>query len=482
MTAAALILAVGGWGLAAAPGGDLPAPSAPGPWKPIEIYGGGLQTALGRKWKCYPAWEVTVVHTRPDATITTNRYSTRRRKWYTRTRPFFLDRHIDKRFRISYPRPTRDGPRVVGLVIGNPKAEWDAVIRTRDRYLADAGLTTESPPEAVARCLAESFRKETYFDKKPDAPFAEAPRQTNGPVEGLLYKSWCTGCAKGFAAMAATCGLAVRTIGIGRHYVAEVRVDGRWRLVDNGGRRRAGARMFYRTSWADAWTDLAGHRFFVGRYHGQYDFPDGTWGSPKTLRFAPSNAHAIYPRRTRWAFSTGDGKRLKLIDRVGGFYWPITHPASQRQAMAKLLSGQFPGQKKVEGLSRAYLYFPFKPGQAVRQSVYLGRLSPEDTEAVEVTLTFGDSTRSEFSEATWKSLELSVGDFRRSLHDLGVREASPSIAGSANCQVRVTLPLAALAAGEVNWITLHHKGDTILYVPCCPSVMEPYLNPLGPAG
>lgn len=443
-------------------------------WRPISLYSEGLQPRTGRHWNCVPAWDVTALCREPDGDFTH-----KGRKGFV-----FWDRHIDRRFHIDYPHATRESPRGVGRTLGDPAREWDTLIEHRDRYLCEAGLTPRSPPEQVARCLADSFRAES-FAKKPLCPtFPENPRDLCHGIEGLLFKSWCNGCAYAYVNLADSCGFPVRAIGCGGHIVAEVFVGGRWRMVDSAGRHpeNAGWPIYFESSYMEMVLDPMGdhggpvpdglRQGLAKRPNGQYHFHEGMWQAPPTLRFAAGNAHAIYPEAKRWGFKTLDPKRLPILHNRGGFYWPVVH-TSDAAAVRALRHASFPGPICGEGPSRDYLYHAFPPGEKLRQSIYLDDL--EGIEAIEVRLAFAPSMPSDFSPERGRELFVRVGDSRQSLAQRGGWPPAPDECGNVISTLR--LPPDLFRARSVNWIELDNASTGLYHVPCVPEVRQPYLPP-----
>ena len=444
-----------------------------GAWRPISISALGLQPHLAREWRCLPAWDVTAIHRGPDAEVP--RPGAPDQKKYA-----FYDRHLDRRFSIPYPHATRESPRFTGRAIGDALREWDALVETRDGYLEDAGLTPESPAADVARCLADTFKCDSYFKDKPmcDA-FESDPRALDGPVEGLLYKSYCVGCAKAYVAMVDSLGLPARNIGCGAHWVAEVLVDGRWHLVDSVGRhdRYLGLAAYYESSFVETYLDPTGDHgegltdeYRDGlwkRPNPQFHFTGGTWAGPLTLRYGTSNAYALYPDASRRGIKSGDGKRLPMIARANGFYWPRVH-TSDGPAARELRERTAPVPLAEGDLARDYLYHELAPGQAVRQTVYVGATG--DLEEIELVLTFALPDDAESNAALWRGLELTVN---------GERVALPPLDASHGV-VRVTVALARSLwrAESVNTLVLANGSAVATHVPCVPAVMEPYVPPL----
>jgi len=158
-------------------------------WQAIRLYAEGPQARLGRHWNCVPAWDVTAIHREPDGEIA--RPDARRaqqgpageRPGRDQRKYVYWNRHADPRFHIEYTHATRESPRPQGRTIGDTDREWDALIEHRDRYLRDAGLTLQSEPEAIARCLAETFGAGSYFKDKPLCPtFASDARALEHPI------------------------------------------------------------------------------------------------------------------------------------------------------------------------------------------------------------------------------------------------------------------------------------------------------------
>ena len=368
---------------------------------------------------------------------------------------------------------------MLGLVIGKADVEWDLLIAMRDRYLRDAGLAVDGPLERVAEALANTFRGTSYFKDKPSASFAEEPREINSPIEGLLFKSWCVGCAEAYAALVDSCGMPVRTIGCGGHRVAEVLIDGKWHMVDNSGRNDAqrDRRMYFAADYVQTTQDNEGDHGFFGRVNGQYHFPDGMWHSPKNLRYSAACAYAVYPESDHWVVAAEDRVRLPVINRSGGFWWPSVHGPTELRTTQERCGKLFAGQIKKEDIDQEYLYLPLKKGQTLRQSVFLDGL--EDVRSIELLLAFGASAETDISPATGRALRLRIGPFRKSLAELGAWPPKQAEDKSPNWHVRVVLPPGVFTSGRVNWIELEHQADTVLHVPCVPAVMEPYIDPIG---
>lgn len=450
-------------------------------WRAVRIYGCGHQPHMGREWNCDPAWDVQAVYAKPDEELVAPDGSARRF--------VFWNRHIDRRFHLDYPRTTRESPRVRSRSVTDPDREWQIVQEHRDRYLADSGLSLVSPPEAIVKCLADSFKHDSYFKHKPAClTYGEPTRELSNPIEGLLYLSFCVGCAHALAALADACGFPARTVGCGAHRVAEVLVNGRWHFIENSCRHAdsEGLEAFFPASFMEVTLEPWKYRDFlpakkVAGYtkapNGQFHFMGGTWKGPSTLRFAASNAHALYPELERWGFKSGDGKHLPILERANGFYWENELRDLQAQANAAWWRKQnCPFPTSEAGPGSDYLYHPFRPGERIRQSVWLGDLA--GMTGLEVTLPVAPEPHLNDVPDMGKKLVLRAGDLALSLADLGAWPGSePDRAGHRRCVA--TIPVSALKPHSVNWIVLENRSPAILQAPFIPAALEPYITPLG---
>ena len=477
--------------------------STHGEWTPVRLYGGGLQPHTARAWNCLPAWDVVAVHEKADAVLHHPDHFKAQAGAPDEECPdrdkvkhVFRDRHIDKRFYLDYPNARKGSPRARGVAIGDSDAEWDTLIEWRNRYLAEAGLDLKSDPEAVAKRLAETFAADGHFKDKPmcDA-VPDNHRALNGGIEGLLYKSHCVGCAKAYVLLADSLGLPCRNMGCGGHWVAEVFVGGKWHLVDSVGRheRNRGLDCYFKSSFLESYLDPMGDHgedlsddFRKGlwkRENPQFHFTGGMWAGPQTLRYAGSNAYALYPDETRWGIKSDDGKRVPVVLRAGGFYWPTAHNTIDGEELERVRRSGFPRPMSHETPGRDYFYQPFETRQKLRQSVVLGSL--DDAEAVEATFTFAPSKVSDFSPDAGKRLVVKVGAFEKSLADLGAwppalpDDSTIEEPSSGEClRSTASLPVDAFRPESVNWIELHHRGRLCYFAPMVPAVMEPYIAPL----
>jgi len=462
-------------------------------WQPVEIYGYGLQKHLAKVWRCDPAWDVHAICRGADAELPhpdrrrverdpTGQYPNKDKKQFV-----FWNRHIDRRFHIVYPRTRRESPRPVSRTLGDNARDWQAIVDHRDRYLGDAGLSTASPAAVVAKCLADTFKADSYFKNKPSCKtFESEARALTNPVEGLLHQCFCVGCAHAYAALAEASELTSRTIGCGAHRVAEVLIDGRWHFVENSCRHEScrGLEAYFPTNFMEVTLNPEAFAEFVpeknrdgywGMPSGQFHFTGGTWQSPMTLRFSTSNAFALYPEVSRWGIKSLDGKRLPIVQRRNGFYWEDSVHSSDAPAMQERRREVCPFPFSGTGPISDFLYHPFRPGDALRQSFWLD--ATDDVESLEVIFPFAPEPHVDFSDSLGRGLVVTLGDFRSSLVDAGAwPPPAPDNRGHRCVTVRV--PREALRANAVNWIELHNRSDVTMQAPFLPTAMEPYIPPL----
>ena len=51
-----------------------------GEWRPVRVYGCGVQPHMGREWNCDPAWDVVALYQLPDEELVSPDGTTRRSK------------------------------------------------------------------------------------------------------------------------------------------------------------------------------------------------------------------------------------------------------------------------------------------------------------------------------------------------------------------------------------------------------------------
>jgi len=463
------------------------------------MYFPGLQPDTARHWPADPAWDVVALCKSADAELPhpdavrahedpQGDYPNREKRKYV-----FWNRHIDKRFQIRYPHTTRESPRVRSLTLGHPDREWESLIEYRDRSLREAGLSLESSEEDIARCLADTFKWENGFK---DRPLCETyctgdeikQRALNHPVESLLFKAFCVGCAHAYVALAESCGLDARTVGCGAHRIAEVRVNGGWHLIENSCRHEENAGLldaYFESSAQQMVLDPQGDHggkappshadSLWNRLNGQYHFSCGTWQAPPTLRYAASNARALYPELDRWGVKSDDPRRLPILQNANGFYVSVNHetlaPEVEELRRAALPDPLHPGQVSC----RDYLYHRFQPGDRLRQSVWLDGL--DGLGGLEITIGFAATRTNDFSPAAGRQLLVRAGAFKKSLADLGAWPPDDPENGEP-VKSTFTIPTEGLSPDTANWIELRQGSNAPFLMPFVPAIKEPYIPPL----
>jgi len=466
-------------------------------WQPIRIYAHGLQPHLAKGWRCLPAWDLMAVYAEPDEYLPYPE-AARAVEEPPRDNPFvetglpvFWNRHVDRRYHIEYPRVTKDTPRQTSLTVGDSDREWEMLLAHRDKVLAASGLTLDSPPEAVARCLADTFKwASPFYHTKPHCAVLEGrqTRQLNHPIEALLAQCYCVGCAHLFVALADACGLAARNVGLHGHHAAEVLVDGRWHYVENTCRHEANPDLeaFFPVSWMELTLHpercldcmppkKAGD--YWGADNGDYCLMGGSWRSPLQLLFAADCACALYPELDRRGFKgLGEGGRLMPITRrLQGFLWMDDVHGGEAEARRELRRRTAPFPIENPSAHRTFLYHPLRPGDRLRHSFWLDAV--DDMERLEWTVPLAPEPHVEFTEAFGRQLVVRVGDWRSSLAEAGTWPPPlDETTGHRHC--RVTVPRDALKPHAVNWVELHQESALTLHHPVTPAAMEPYIAPL----
>ncbi len=464
-------------------------------WQPIRLYAEGRQPLTARYWNCLPALDINAVHTKADEIIRhpdalradadpEGDYPGRELTKYA-----FSNRHIDPRFYIEYPLSSRTSPRVMGQTIGDPEREWDVLIEHRDRYLAAAGLSLSSPQAEIARCLAESFAGYSHFKDKPMCcTFPENERALEHPIEGLLHKSYCVGCAMAFAALADASGLPARVLSMEGHVVAEVCVNGCWHLVDSIARHSTESKLelYFDSSFVETQLDPMGNhgRRITDSYRNglwkrgnpRIHLMGSSWLSCMTLHYTAQTAHALYPESKTPGIQSEDGRRLPIIKRGDGFFYPRVHRTLDNEpTRIRRLAAVPMRMPQKKDITWDFLYHPFRKGQKIRESIFLSSL--EDMEGVEIIIGFGASRSSDFSEAAGSRLRLRLGDFSATLTELQSWPPTvPDETGNVHC--RLFLPADLFRKPGFHYIEIIHQADSVYYLPCVPAYMEPYQPPL----
>ena len=466
-------------------------------WRPIRIHAHGLEPRLAKHWNCLPAWNIDAFYDRADEYVPYPEVSRavgqlpKDSPFIETGMPVYWDRHIDRRYHLEYPAITKDTPRSVSRTVGDTDKDWDTLIAHRDRVLAAAGLTLDSPKEAIAKAIADTFKWESpFYHTKPEQAVigGEKTRQLHHPVESVLHQSFCVGCANAHVALAAACGIPARNVGTHGHYAAEFLIDGRWRYVENTCRHpdQKGLEAFF----PEAWMDLTTHpeRFMkympakkAGGYwnadNGDYCLMGASWRSPLQLLFAADCAYALYPEHERWGIKGlgADGRRLPLVWRIQGFIWMDEAHGGDNEARRELRRRTAPFPFANPSAHRTFLYQPLKPGDRLRHSFWLGAL--DDMKQLTVTVPFAPETHVEFNAALGRQLFARVGDWRAPLAAAGTWPPSlDETSGHLHCTI--TAPREALRAHAVNWFELQQESRHTMQHPVTPAALEPYIAPL----
>lgn len=461
-------------------------------WQAVRLRGHGLQPHLANEYNCLPAWDVNAICPEPDEYIP---YPAAAEPpddhpFFESGMPVFRDRHIDKRFHLEYPRVAKDTPRTISKTIGDADREWDILIEHRDRFLAAAGLSLESPAEDVARCLADAFKwASPFYHNKPNGALIDGQRtrQLHHPIEALLHQCYCVGCAHALVALADACGLAARNVGMHGHHAAEVRIDGQWRFVENSCRheRSVGLEALFPASWMEL--TLHPERFadcmppakaggYWGADNGDYCLMGGSWRSPLQLLFAADCAYALYPELEHWGFKgLRDGCCMPLVSRLQGFIWMDEVDGGQTEERREMRRRTAPFPMAEPAAHRTFVYHPFGPGDRLRQSFWLDAL--DGLRHVEVVIPLAPETHLQFDQRLGSQLALRLGDWGGPLAALG-QWPPPLDETSGHRHCTVAVPVEALRADAVNWLELQNRSAVVMQHPFTPAAMAPYIAPL----
>jgi hypothetical protein len=195
-----------------------------------------------------------------------------------------------------------------------------------------------------------------------------------------------------------------------------------------------------------------------------------------TLHHSAQTAFALYPEQGPWGIQSSDGKRLPIVQRGDGFFHPRVHrTVDDEPTRIRRLAAVPQRIPQDEPVAWDFLYHPFRPGEKLRESIFLSNL--EDCEGIEVSFPFGASRISDFSPSAGSALCVGVGRFSATLEQLGAWPPAPPDATGNGCS-RVLLPREWFRPDAIQWIELSHQGGSLYYVPCVPAYMEPYVAPL----
>lgn len=342
--------------------------------------------------------------------------------------------HVNPGLELKPFVPTRDTPGCfVSRTFGDHRKDWDYLVAWRDKAWREAGLTPDSPLEArvaaVANAAALSF--ENRLDQTKTRQEANVGKHA---VETIIEGSWCVGESGLMCAAAATMGLESRSAGMGDHTVCEVRVNGRWRYVENINEALPHAlcsksliEFIENPDCAPEMPDAV-KRFWrrrrnltpiygpgVGRYW-QFKQEGGAY----QLFITPETAHALYPE----------------LDRI-----PTVYPLS-RGALNYQNVGQLDGVLKASGV------VPLRVGQegGVRKQFHLGARPA----SLMTELHLDASVRGDFpvDGGEWV---LSVNGDRHRLRDLAGFKVEAN-------RLVIPLPVSGLQANRRNAIELRGGG------------------------
>jgi hypothetical protein len=208
---------------------------------------------------------------------------------------------------------------------------------------------------AVANAVALSF--ENRIDQSKTREEANVGKHA---VETIIEGSWCVGESGLMCAVAGTMGLESRSVGMGDHTVAEVRLGGRWRYVENINSALPHAlcsrSLIEFIENADCapempdgvkrfWSRRRNHTPIYGPGVGRY-WQFKQIGGAYQIFITPETARALYPE----------------LDRI-----PTVYPFS-REMLNYQRVGQYDGLLKTSGVA------PLRVGQSggVRKQFHLG--------------------------------------------------------------------------------------------------------------
>ena len=458
-------------------------------WRSIR----GRPSALAPPCNWSVDWEVRVHYAQPDARVPDGQGDF-----------LFMDRHIRPDVRLDDRLVTRDDPgldespegcsvsaaalpRAAGASHGGEiagtrngrtahQADWDFLCEARSTLLERGGCRGSSDPAAQVEAIAACFADERCI-------LGSRAGFTHGfhPVDALLHGQHCTGRSAALAALCHTLGLPARTLNFAGHSVAEVRLDGRWRLYDNQVDQLSAGRSYMEEVADPASSRLTPRR--AASYHWlmnsggerRLTIRKGKW--PNAIETAPFN-HGV-PWRWRFnASGVGATQRRLGTDGGHGFTLPLCpdtaralYPAEPRHAF------KYNADEPCRiALNLPHTWFaaplPLCGPAAVRKVFWLGAL-----DGVTDVTTF---------LAAWPGRMWQLhAPFRAGW---GVRVngrrfplAEPDLkAGFVPYGFQIRLPVSALREQGLNEIEIENEasgGERIVLV-VYPDLVEPYTPPL----
>ena len=271
-----------------------------------------------------------------------------------------LDHVNSDRYYSSYV-VGRDTPGCfVSQKFGDHHEDWDYIVAWRDKVWADTGISTDAllwdKVAAIAEAASATFRD--HLDKsvkKEDVLVGEHP------VDGIIKGTWCAGEANLMIAVASTMGLEGRSITMADHTFCEIRIDGKWRYVENIDAARPHCLSpksfieFLEDPDCDPempprigafWQKRRNARFAYGPGVGRY-WQFMQQGSLYEVWLNSENAHALYPSLTHIPTAMATSRESLNGTRQSLEEWVL-----ELSRVAPLKVGQDSGVRKCFYLSR----------------------------------------------------------------------------------------------------------------------------------
>ncbi|MBN1670859.1 MAG: fibronectin type III domain-containing protein [Kiritimatiellae bacterium] len=225
---------------------------------------------------------------------------------------------------VAYPPlvATRDTPDCcLSDTYKNHQKDWDFLVAWRDNVWKQKGYTSSTPLWDKVNALALAVAKTPTRD------------MTAHPVETITLGSWCGGKSALMVALASTMGLEARQLGTTGHAgqghsICEVKVDGKWRYVDN----------------------------YIGGHLCKLSFVE-FYANP----YACTCPDCKDEDREEWATGCMSGLRKLTYNLDAGRYWHFTHQGTFTflQFAPDIAAGLYPELKTIptrEDGCREYLY------------------------------------------------------------------------------------------------------------------------------
>ncbi|MBN1670861.1 MAG: fibronectin type III domain-containing protein [Kiritimatiellae bacterium] len=204
---------------------------------------------------------------------------------------------------------TRDTPGCnVSTTFKNHQKDWDFLVDWRDNVWKNKGYTAQTPLWDKVNALVLAVRA------------LQSSQTTEHPVEVITKGSWCVGKASLMVALASTMGLEARKLGWHNHTICEVKVNGKWRYVDNIGSGAHLCKLSFlewkenpynctcpdcsdrlRRDYSDPSLNTPDFKYWADLSSWAYNIDAGRYWhfGGAQLRLAPDNAHGFYPSLER---------------------------------------------------------------------------------------------------------------------------------------------------------------------------------------